>query len=249
MDDVAVPTPRPDLELTKATVVDQLRRLFARHCECRPLDVERDSHSHDCDTDITDACREAIAAFNRNPAARAAPLVVELAVQRLRTHARALVFWGYGNPPAVPPHVAMANVLNDLADELAGLPRRRPSLFVDVDVEASALTERIYRLEEILARMIDEYRHRWGAVAVEWAITKLNKLREDGRGEPFHPTMAWEPTPREIDRIRSRLGVTEEQARAAYALGARCAPGEPPAPRSGENGSQSSTEKDRNGKE
>lgn len=33
---------------------DQLRELFARHCECRPLDLTRteDDHSHDCDTAI-----------------------------------------------------------------------------------------------------------------------------------------------------------------------------------------------------
>jgi hypothetical protein len=35
---------------------DQLRELFARHCECRPLDLARteDDHAaiHDCDTAI-----------------------------------------------------------------------------------------------------------------------------------------------------------------------------------------------------
>lgn len=35
---------------------DQLRELFARHCECRPLDLTRteDDHAaiHDCDTGI-----------------------------------------------------------------------------------------------------------------------------------------------------------------------------------------------------
>jgi hypothetical protein len=41
--------------LTCSTVtVQQLRDLFARHCECRPLDLERGEgdHSHDCDTEI-----------------------------------------------------------------------------------------------------------------------------------------------------------------------------------------------------
>jgi hypothetical protein len=33
---------------------DQLRDLFARHCECRPLDLHRTDHAaiHDCDTGI-----------------------------------------------------------------------------------------------------------------------------------------------------------------------------------------------------
>jgi hypothetical protein len=84
--------------------------------------------------------------------------------------------------------------------------------------------------------MIDEYRHRWGAAAVEWAIAKLNQLREDGRDVPFDPTLAWQPTPREIERIMRRLNVTEEQAQAAYALGARCHPGDLHPGRSGENG-------------
>lgn len=38
----------------------QILKLFARHCECRPIDTARLTHSHDCDTLYTDACREAL---------------------------------------------------------------------------------------------------------------------------------------------------------------------------------------------
>jgi len=35
---------------------DQLRKLFARHCKCRPLDLSRSKNDHaaihDCDTEI-----------------------------------------------------------------------------------------------------------------------------------------------------------------------------------------------------
>lgn len=45
------------MKLTAETVTDhQLRALFAKHCECRPLDLTRaeDDHAaiHDCDTGI-----------------------------------------------------------------------------------------------------------------------------------------------------------------------------------------------------
>lgn len=47
----------PGPPLTAATITDQdLRDLFARHCECRPLDLERGDGDHaaihDCDTGI-----------------------------------------------------------------------------------------------------------------------------------------------------------------------------------------------------
>ena len=47
----------PGPALTAATITDQdLRDLFARHCECRPLDLERGEGDHaaihDCDTGI-----------------------------------------------------------------------------------------------------------------------------------------------------------------------------------------------------
>ena len=47
----------PGPPLTAATITDQdLRDLFARHCECRPLDLKRDESDHaaihDCDTEI-----------------------------------------------------------------------------------------------------------------------------------------------------------------------------------------------------
>jgi len=34
--------------------VAQLIAYFEQHCECRPTDVSRDSHSHDCDEDCCD---------------------------------------------------------------------------------------------------------------------------------------------------------------------------------------------------
>jgi hypothetical protein len=45
------------VRVTAATITDeQLRALFARHCECRPLDLNRteDDHAaiHDCDTGV-----------------------------------------------------------------------------------------------------------------------------------------------------------------------------------------------------
>ena len=48
--------------LTAATITDQdLRDLFARHCECRPLDLKRGEGDHaaihDCDTEILSAIR------------------------------------------------------------------------------------------------------------------------------------------------------------------------------------------------
>jgi hypothetical protein len=49
---------------TADTITDaQLRELFAEHCECRPIDTARISHTHDCDTLYTDACREALHGF------------------------------------------------------------------------------------------------------------------------------------------------------------------------------------------
>ena len=46
----------PVLLTGKTITDDDLRRLFARHCECRPLDLSRtsDDHAaiHDCDTGI-----------------------------------------------------------------------------------------------------------------------------------------------------------------------------------------------------
>jgi len=47
----------PGPPLTAATITEQdLRDLFARHCECRPLDLERSEGDHaaihDCDTGI-----------------------------------------------------------------------------------------------------------------------------------------------------------------------------------------------------
>ncbi len=41
---------------------DHLRALFAAHCECRPLDLDRaeDEHSHDCDTAVLDDVQTAL---------------------------------------------------------------------------------------------------------------------------------------------------------------------------------------------
>lgn len=55
----------PGPPLTAATITDQdLRDLFARHCECRPLDLERGEGDHaaihDCDTEILSAIQIAL---------------------------------------------------------------------------------------------------------------------------------------------------------------------------------------------
>lgn len=39
---------------------DQILGLYAKHCECRPLDINRTSHSHDCDDAILEDCRVAL---------------------------------------------------------------------------------------------------------------------------------------------------------------------------------------------
>lgn len=39
---------------------EQILALFAKHCECRPIDVDRTSHSHDCDDDVAEVCRVAL---------------------------------------------------------------------------------------------------------------------------------------------------------------------------------------------
>jgi len=47
-----------DETLTEA----QLMALFAAHCECRPLDIDRaeHEHSHDCDTGVLDEIQTAL---------------------------------------------------------------------------------------------------------------------------------------------------------------------------------------------
>lgn len=48
---------------TAETITDlQLEALFAAHCECRPLDLDRaeHEHSHDCDTGILDDIQTAL---------------------------------------------------------------------------------------------------------------------------------------------------------------------------------------------
>ena len=46
---------KPD-DLTK----EVLAGYFGEHCECRPLDIERSSHSHDCDDDPCEDVRVAL---------------------------------------------------------------------------------------------------------------------------------------------------------------------------------------------
>ncbi len=43
-------------ELTR----EVLAGYFGKHCECRPLDIERSSHSHDCDDDPCEDVRVAL---------------------------------------------------------------------------------------------------------------------------------------------------------------------------------------------
>ena len=55
----------PGPPLTATTITDQdLRDLFARHCECRPLDLERGEGDHaaihDCDTGILSDVQHAL---------------------------------------------------------------------------------------------------------------------------------------------------------------------------------------------
>ena len=52
------------MKITANTITDdQIRELFAAHCECRPLNVDRTSHSHDCDDDIAEDCRVALGGY------------------------------------------------------------------------------------------------------------------------------------------------------------------------------------------
>ena len=52
------------MKITADTITDeQIRELFAAHCECRPLNTARISHSHDCEDDATEDCRLALHAF------------------------------------------------------------------------------------------------------------------------------------------------------------------------------------------
>lgn len=39
---------------------DDIVDFFKKHCECRPVDISRQSHSHDCDTLYTDLCKVAL---------------------------------------------------------------------------------------------------------------------------------------------------------------------------------------------
>lgn len=51
---------RPEGVTGKTITDEQITWLFEEHCECRPVDVLRRSHSHDCDTLITELCRDAM---------------------------------------------------------------------------------------------------------------------------------------------------------------------------------------------
>lgn len=57
------------------TISDEhIIEVFKHHCECRPVQISRESHSHDCDTRFTDVCRTAVTApgfSNRQMEARA----------------------------------------------------------------------------------------------------------------------------------------------------------------------------------
>lgn len=53
---------------------EQLRELFARHCECRPLDLTRSEHDHaaihDCDTAILHDVQVAMGIVQESDVAR-----------------------------------------------------------------------------------------------------------------------------------------------------------------------------------
>lgn len=139
----------------------------------------------------------------------------------LRCAAQSLLVSGPLNPPAPPAHVSAANTLNDAADALEGLPVRWPLLFAEHDGSVAALIERVYRLEEIIARMIDAYRHQWGERAITWATMKLAALRPDDREDPHAPAYAWPPPRRELERIAACLEITVAKAQLAYEMGMR----------------------------
>lgn len=50
---------------------EQIRELFAASCECRPLNICRSAHSHDCDHDTCEDCRVALGGTADSQAARA----------------------------------------------------------------------------------------------------------------------------------------------------------------------------------
>lgn len=78
---------------------DQLRDLFARHCECRPLDLTRakDDHAaiHDCDTAILHDIQVAlgIVRFNDNGRVQAISEARTRCAQIFRAKRNALGGW------------------------------------------------------------------------------------------------------------------------------------------------------------
>jgi hypothetical protein len=49
------------VKLTAATITEnQIRELFAAHCECQLPNIERTSHGIYCDDDIVEDCRVAL---------------------------------------------------------------------------------------------------------------------------------------------------------------------------------------------
>lgn len=50
-------------EATSSVSDDELRELYGQHCECRPLNTARISHSHDCCCGILDDVRMALHGF------------------------------------------------------------------------------------------------------------------------------------------------------------------------------------------
>jgi hypothetical protein len=75
------------MKLTANTITDaQIRELFAAHCECRPLDADRTSHSHDCDDDITEDCRVALGGYPNGqigPRSTATAIIQRQAARRI----------------------------------------------------------------------------------------------------------------------------------------------------------------------
>lgn len=52
------------MKLTADNITDdQIMQLFAAHCACLPLDVERTAHGCDCDDDIVEDCRVALGGY------------------------------------------------------------------------------------------------------------------------------------------------------------------------------------------
>lgn len=102
--------------VTGETITDaQITWLFEQHCECRPTDIQRRSHSHDCDLLVTDVCREAQTTYRDMGAKRRAA----------RERCAALYNEEVGARP--PPAPQGSPVGQGRVGPVAGVDKRKPS--------------------------------------------------------------------------------------------------------------------------